>query len=846
MINEWSHICVTTDGANLRLYINGVEDANSPLGYTGTLVNTDNPLYIGKDGRGTPPPDAIIEEVRIWNVARTEQEIRENMHKTLAGAESDLVSYWQLNEGSGTTANDIIGGNNGTLYSMTSEDWVSSTVPTGGGISNSQIEANGTIDFTGTDLSMNFTSQSGAFITVTKIDNAPNNNPAGINTFDSQYWVVNRFGSGSFNTHLTFTVSEDLTTYDQSHPERIKLYERDSNAYGSWTQVTSASSVNAASNTATFDDIDSFSQFVVCKSGGGVPDDFPGNALDFDGVDDQVAIPSFEKGPNLSIEFWIKFKSFPTGQFDNLIGDGEGINDFYRMIYRTADQQKIRTHIKTTDGLYSFDSETDLSTNEWSHICVTTDGTNLRLFINGVEDTNSPLGYTGTPVNTDNPIYIGKDGRGAPPPDAIIDEVRTWNVASTAQQIRENMHKTLSGTESGLMCYWQLNDGSGISAIDIVSGYDGTLIDMTSGDWVNSTVPNGGGISNSQTVSSPGSVTFTNTDLAMYFTAKSGTDDFTVTRIDHAPNTLPSVTHVLNDRYWVVNRFGSGTYNTNLTFTLPIGYLDPGDRQLKLYSRDSNSDGSWTGPVGTLGTLTETTVEFTGITSFSQFTIGSEGGSTLPVVLSSFNAQFLNNVPTLCWTTQSETNNIGWYIYRNIENDFTSAEKVSDLIDGYGTTSEPHDYTYMDTLEYAMPGDTFWYWLESVDLGGENHHYNNEVMLTVPDDYEQPVPPEIPIIYGLYQNCPNPFNPAFTQITKICFNLHKSVVVEISVYNIQGQLVKCIYNDYAEFDDSKPKPKVAYWNGRDKNGKIQANGIYFYIMKVDGKDKEIKKLILLR
>ena len=145
-----------------------------------------------------------------------------------------------------------------------------------------------------------------------------------------------------------------------------------------------------------------------------------------------------------------------------------------------------------------------------------------------------------------------------------------------------------------------------------------------------------------------------------------------------------------------------------------------------------------------------------------------------------------------------------------------------------------------------MPGDTLWYWLESVDLGGETHHYNKIVMLIVPDDYEPQIPPELPIIYGVYQSYPNPFNPALTRATKIWFNLHNSADVEITVYNIKGQLVRCIYNDFAEFDNSKSKPRVSYWDGKDKNGKIQANGIYFYIMKVDGKDKEIKKLIHLR
>jgi len=68
------------------------------------------------------------------------------------------------------------------------------------------------------------------------------------------------------------------------------------------------------------------------------------------------------------------------------------------------------------------------------------------------------------------------------------------------------------------------------------------------------------------------------------------------------------------------------------------------------------------------------------------------GHTTLPVELSLFTAQYLNNVPTLYWVTQSEIDNIGWNVYCNTENDFTTANKISDLIEGHGTTSEPHSY----------------------------------------------------------------------------------------------------------------------------------------------------------
>ncbi|MEA3476077.1 MAG: hypothetical protein U9R23_06545, partial [Candidatus Cloacimonadota bacterium] len=50
------------------------------------------------------------------------------------------------------------------------------------------------------------------------------------------------------------------------------------------------------------------------------------------------------------------------------------------------------------------------------------------------------------------------------------------------------------------------------------------------------------------------------------------------------------------------------------------------------------------------------------------------GDETLPVELSAFTGEYLYNVPTLYWVTQSETDNLGWYVYRSTENSFATAD----------------------------------------------------------------------------------------------------------------------------------------------------------------------------
>lgn len=103
------------------------------------------------------------------------------------------------------------------------------------------------------------------------------------------------------------------------------------------------------------------------------------------------------------------------------------------------------------------------------------------------------------------------------------------------------------------------------------------------------------------------------------------------------------------------------------------------------------------------------------------------------------------NFVSINWGTETETDNLGWYVYRNTAEDFTTAEKVSELIEGHGTTTEPHDYIYEDTIEEAMPGDTLWYWLESIDFGGNTEQYGpSSVTIQIPEYYSASFGPAYP------------------------------------------------------------------------------------------------------
>jgi hypothetical protein len=82
-------------------------------------------LTLGAEYNGTAPVSSVsplqvplagqIDEVRLWNGARSQSEIQAAMYSRMGGAEAGLVGYWPLDEGSGNTTADKAGSQTGVL-----------------------------------------------------------------------------------------------------------------------------------------------------------------------------------------------------------------------------------------------------------------------------------------------------------------------------------------------------------------------------------------------------------------------------------------------------------------------------------------------------------------------------------------------------------------------------------------------------------------------------------------------------------------------------------------------------------------------------------------------------------
>jgi hypothetical protein len=225
-----------------------------------------------------------------------------------------------------------------------------------------------------------------------------------------------------------------------------------------------------------------------------------------------------------------------------------------------------------------------------------------------------------------------------------------------------------------------------------------------------------------------------------------------------------------------------------------------------------------------------------GVQCFGQGANGEWEGGILPVTLSSFTATFNDGVPVLQWVTAGESNNAGWNIYRCQQDEIENSYQINpELITGQGTTTEETGYIFED--EYEIEYDTeYYYWLESIAYTGASETYG-PIALQIPEDGEYNTP-EVPIVYGLHKNYPNPFNPS----TSISFALEEPTQVNIDIYNIKGQKVVNIMNNFVNKVD---EVITVSWDGKDQNGKTAGSGIYFYQLKTNNKT-QIKKMTLIK
>ena len=411
--NRWQQLTVALAGASdtngtLRLYLDDYtwEATNfHRLNFDGVhqavLAATSwNPVTDFFHGK--------LDEMRIWNMALTADQIRSNRYDVWPDTAGNLIANFPCDEGRGAVAHNLAGDKDGTVYGDRLWSW-GQVIPSG-----DWAEFPGYIHVAEGDR-----------YNVNRYDYPTEAAPDAAsyvfaaNTGQLEVWWANQ--------------SRQVDMPAVYYPSRVTRYQN------VWPddppQLVIASGLGSSGDQLT-------------------PAD---NALYFDGSNDTVNVghdAGFNVGNTLTIEAWIKPASLSgrhavfSTRLDNAAGSfqlevGAGSDGANRLVV-----SGVNTWVAQTD-------DNALAPNQWTHVAYTRTGTGAgthALYVNGVPQTLvSDANYPFVDNASDKVIGSGTSGDFF---QGEVGEVRIWNVARTQAELQANGLTRLRGDEPGLVAYY--------------------------------------------------------------------------------------------------------------------------------------------------------------------------------------------------------------------------------------------------------------------------------------------------------------------------------------------------------------------------------------------------------
>lgn len=570
VVNKWNHIAVVRNGTTHQIYLNGVLDASATL--SARNIASAGDLFIGKNNTSFYFSGSL-DEIRFWNVARSSTQIQQNINSDLNGTETNLVAYYDFNNGvpnntnTGlTTVNNQTSNNtiNATLYSFALNGTSSNYVP--GFIPNITSSGNVTTVPSGNTLQLTNGLIGGVWSTTN----------SSVATVDANTGIVTGVSAGAVSITYSIcnkTVSYGLTivTPTVSISGTLKTFTTCSGCtisaqnfaisgsnLGSDVTVTAPTGFVVSSTlTGTYSTTLSFtptsgtlttksvyaklSNSATSTNGGNFTVTSTGaasktitatvntdNALNFDGVGDIVSTASNLNSLNITgditVETWIRLNQMP-GDYVRLIGKGSPSERTYGL-WLYSDGSILWQQFNTNTSINNLTTNSSIiPVGKWTHIAASKIGSTVKIYINGNEVATTSA-HSGTPNSSTAPLEIGGSSSIHALLNGSMDEVRIWNVGRTSSQILGSYLSELVGdgnaNETGLVAYYNFNQGIAggnngtITAIEdrTTNGISATLSNFTktgsTSNFVSGVIPEITAAGNATTVLAGGTLSLTN------------------------------------------------------------------------------------------------------------------------------------------------------------------------------------------------------------------------------------------------------------------------------------------------------------------------------------------------
>ncbi len=280
VLGQWHHVAASFDDGNFnRVYIDG-ELVVTGTSFSGSACDGVRPVRIGsrEDGQYL---NAQIDEVRIWNKALTQTEIRDNMCKKLTGAEANLTAYYRIDETADNTCNatdDVcdatVNGFHGANFNSPTRLYSGAAIGDASAYDYTNSWGGKTIGLTSVNngnFEVSNISGSPVGIHVYRVDSPPNSVlgiPFGIGSNTTYYGTfIARYPSAGFSMQVTY----DYTNYPDAiaNENNLVLYARDMNSDMTW--FDDGAVLNTTANTLINNSESIRLEYIIALNNGALP-----------------------------------------------------------------------------------------------------------------------------------------------------------------------------------------------------------------------------------------------------------------------------------------------------------------------------------------------------------------------------------------------------------------------------------------------------------------------------------------------------------------------------------------------------------------------------------------------
>ena len=607
------------------------------------------------------------------------------------------------------------------------------------------------------------------------------------------------------------------------------------------------------------------------------------HSLDFNGQSDYIEVTDasamIANSDQISIMGWVYPRNTNSGwpDFDGFFGFRNELDaDFYLL---QLDNYKVegRLRISLNDYFSVVTAPNSISTETWYHLALVYDGTNLIVYINGIEAGSTSA--SGQITNVSVPLKVGRlvfqttnfdlDGQ--------ADEVGLWSVALTAEQIQNYMYADLDG-EEGLVGYWNFNEGSGDTAND-ASGNDNDGL-IYGANW-STNIPFQGIYISDQQIAEDEELNMDLSYLGENMTYEAYSDTSAVSAVIDGQSLLltplpdwhgtSTITVYMTDQNNLsdTTSFLLTVFSVNDPPTIAVvddvTMPEDGSASVFLNVRDIDSDdliyNFYSNPPIFEFNLIDDSLFISPLLNWNGqanlTVLVSDGESSvntsLAITVTPVNdspSEFELISPTVLDTFQistatDETIPFTWESSYDVDSDVTY--KLTVTLD-YPGNVYTQDYqniadssTSISAYEYAAfmtdLNLTQWNIDYVVEVSDEEYTVISQVGEFVLNNTLLSTNSEIiPEVFALHQNYPNPFNP----ITQIRYDLPETKYVSINIYDVMGRKIKSLVNSIQDAGY-----RSIHWNAMSDLGQPVSGGMYIYTIQA-GEFRQTNKMVLLK